>query len=60
MLQENSQRVLSPPAETALESTRVEEAVLFLDRGASSGCTLAARFTFFIMRGAPGDLDLGV
>jgi len=57
VLQKHSQRVFSPPVETALESSRVEEAVLFRDRGASSGCTLAARF--IIMRGAPGDLDLG-
>ena len=54
------QRVLTPPVEPALESSREEEAVLFRDRGASSGCTLAVRFIFFIMRGAPGDLDLGV
>ena len=40
------QRVLTPPVEPALESSREEEAVLFRDRGASSGCTLAVRFIF--------------
>ena len=54
------QRVLSPPVEPALESSREEEAVLFRDRGASSACKLAVRFILFIMRGASGDLDLVV